>query len=120
MVRRTFSLFGCSNPMWRGSSHHLPSMKRLDVYRKVNTSPSFCGGQSGPEHSMYWVDIPHWLAAIIVSLPGVISAAAKPVFPSIGDASYNCNRAAFRSSGRPMTIPCPAPLRPPQEIRSTR
>jgi hypothetical protein len=78
MVRRTFSLFGCSNPVWRGSSHHLPSMKQLDVYRKVNTSPSYCGGQSGPEHSMYWIDIPHWLVAIIVSLPGVILLQQRP------------------------------------------
>jgi hypothetical protein len=73
LIRRTFSVFGCINATWRGSSTYLPTMQLLDEYRKQNASPSHLGGQSSDVYSSYWVDIPHWLAAIMATLPGVIT-----------------------------------------------
>ncbi|WP_172992068.1 hypothetical protein [Lacipirellula parvula] len=48
-------------------------MQSLDEYRKQNASPSHLGSQSSNVYSSYWIDIPHWLAAIMAMLPGVVA-----------------------------------------------
>ena len=79
LLRRTYNPMGCSNSTWRGSSRQLSTIQSLDEYRKQSASPSHLGARSSTFHSSYWIDVPHWFAAIMASLPGVVLLRGRAV-----------------------------------------